>query len=506
MSHGGNTMNVLFFYPKPSLSKRSYQTFPLGVLSIASYLQNKGHTVKIIDRSFDSTNIQKTINEFSPALVGITVMSAVVYDDAIKISKICKKNNLPVAWGGFIASALYECALKEPCVDYVVRGEGELTFEELINSIENNLDISTVDGIAFKKDGAVVLNRDREFADLASFPLTDWSLIDVERYLMPYTNCHRMAFIYTSKGCPGRCTFCYNKNYHKCVQRRRPIEHVIAEMEQLITQYQVDGFYFSDELFYYPPDEMNKFYEWKDQNYATAFVWGIQCRVNTYTYENFKTMYDHGCRWAFFGIEGGTVERIRKIKKGINFKQVKESLRACKEIGIDTDDSFIIGFPDEDEDELIETIQMIKNLGCENPSINIYFPQPESEEYYELINSGRYKKPESFKEYQRVSLGNESIVNFSKIPEKELKVVHYWSLWYSFFKKNASDANVPKDDMIDKNIVWVYIKTAFQRLFKYGVLEFAVFSWMNLKQYILVFWYAHAFPHILKKYNLDSFK
>ena len=495
-------MRVLFFLAKTSWKQRSFQTFPLGTLSIASYLESKGHVVKIIDRSYVKISPEQIIKEFAPDLVGVTVMSAVVYKDAVLVSKIAKKNHLPVAWGGFMASALYDCVLKEDCVDYVIRGEGEETFEELIHTLTEKGNIEKINGLAYKKDKKIILNPPRKFADLGGFPPINWNLIDVERYLIPHIECEKMAFIYTSKGCPGRCTFCYNKNYHNCQQRRRPIEHVISEMEYLIETYGVDGFYFSDELFYYPEKEMAKFYTWRDKRSDLNFVWGIQCRVNTYTKEDFQKMYQYGCRWAFFGIEAGTVERIKRIKKGINFTQVKNSLQACKDIGIATDESFIIGFPDEDEDELKETIQSIKKFGCENPSMNIYFPQPESEDYNELIRTGRYKKPTSFKKYSKVNLGNDLMVNFSKIPDIDLKVVHYWSLWHSMMKASSKE-RINQDK--NSGIVKEYVEASASRLRRYGVIEFIMFIGMGVKQYIKSFWYSHAYPSIIRKYHLNEF-
>lgn len=492
---------ILFFYAKSTLKTRAFQTFPLGVLSIASYLEQEGYEVKIIDRTYDRVSPQKIIKDFDPDLVAITVLSATVYNDAIYLSKIAKNNDLPVAWGGFMASALYDCVLKEEYVDYVVRGEGEITFAELLRCLSNGCDVKSVKGLAFKDRGVVVKNEDREFADLTQFPVTNWDLIDIDRYLIPYIESEKTAFIYASKGCYGKCTFCYNSYWHKCKKRNRPIEHVISEMEYLIRNHGVDGFYFSDELFYYPKDEMEKFYLWRDEHPEFKFVWGIQCRVNSYTKEKLDKMHDYGCRWAFFGIEGGTVERMKIIKKGITFEQEKRAQQYCKELGIATVDSFIIGYPGETVDELKETIKNAKMLECENPSFNIYFPQPESEDYYTLIDEEKYKKPTSFKLYSERNLGNESVVNFSQIPEIDLRVVHYWWIWNSMTKTPEGKIGSQKE-----NIILEYIKIAFRRLKKYGFAEFVVFSVMNIKQYLLTLWYSHAYPSIIKKYELEEKK
>ena len=203
-------MKVLFINPAPKGFTRSV-TAPLGLLSIASYLNANGHTAIICDRTVKKTNVKKIIKDFSPDIVGVSVISYKGISDALIVSEQAKEFSLPVVWGGTLFSALPESALESPFVDMVSVGEGEETWLDILNSMESGSDIDNVKGLVYKKDGKVCYTGERPLGDLSSFPSIDYELVDVKSLFQEYYCSDKTLYLFSSKGCPGKCTFCFYK-------------------------------------------------------------------------------------------------------------------------------------------------------------------------------------------------------------------------------------------------------------------------------------------------------
>ena len=127
-------MNVLLINPSTGYYNRALFN-PLGLLSIGSHLRRIGHTVKLVDRCITRDNYKKTIAEFKPGIIGISLMSSRGLKDAMKISAYAHSIGIPVAWGGAMPSMQHEICLENENVDYVMFSEGEFTFEELIEVV-----------------------------------------------------------------------------------------------------------------------------------------------------------------------------------------------------------------------------------------------------------------------------------------------------------------------------------------------------------------------------------
>ena len=480
------------------LIRQKAPSVPLGLLAVASYIKVKGHTVKIIDMTVKTENIEKHIKTFAPDVVGLSVMSALASNRAIKVSKIAKKHNKPVVWGGRLPSSLPELCLQEDCVDFVVIGEGEITFLELLNSMENDKSYYNIDGLAFMDQGGVRINKNREFADLSAYPVLDWSLINPNHYVQKYFLCEKMMYSYFSKGCPGKCTFCFNPNYHRSVHRKRSPEHVVEEIECLIKDYGIDGIYFADEFWYPGKEDMQTFFRLIEER-NLKFVWGCQSRLGTFSREDLQQMYNSGCRWILFGIESGCEERLRSIKKGIYLGKAKETYDNCKEIGIITQSSFIIGYPGETEEELKQTVTYAFGLEADLLPFNGFYPQPDSDLYKEVVNSKLFEPPKTLKAWSKIEVGEVNKTNLSKVPRKDLIVLHFYTQWLGFSQNGSiswESYTIAKKMAID----------ALKDIAKLGPIFFFIGALVRARNFLTVVWYANAYPKILKKYGIDRKK
>ena len=487
-------MKILLINPSVGYYTRALSN-PLGLLSIGTYLKQAGHEVKIYDRCVDKTKIEKVLKDFDPQIVGVSVMSSRGLKDAIKISKQLKSLKKTVVWGGQLPSMQMELVLESDYVDMVSFGEGEETWKELVDCLENNKDYTGVKGIAYKRGNEIVRNACREFSDLKDMPVSDWSLLDVPKYMQTYLGCNRMMYIYSSKGCPCRCAFCSNVNFHKSTHRKRPNEYVIEEIKYLIENHDLDGVFFSDELWCIKKSDVYDFCKRVKDN-GLDFHWGVQLRIGMLDEEDFRLMYDAGCRWIFFGVESGSDEMLKSIHKNINKSAIKPTMDILKKIGITSICSFIIGFPDETVEQLRDTVELIDSIDANLTPIYHFTPLPGTELYDQMIEQKRYKGAETLESLSKV-IATESVgKNLSSVPNRDLRVIRSWYHWKGFTNKNAYTSG--KSFEFAKQT----ILSGLHAISLKGPVNFLVNGFSALYEFIYVLWYSHAYPDIIKKYNL----
>lgn len=488
-------MKIALINPKLPIFMRM-PSLPLGLISIASYLKSNGHEVKLIEMLVENNNIEDVLSEFQPDIAGISTMSFLAGLEAKKLTKILHKHNIPVVWGGQAATAMPDLIFKEASPDYIILGEGEITWLELVTAIETGDDILKVDGLVFKKNGKLIYTNTRPVADISLFPDLDWSMIDVKKYFSSFFNCDKMLYLHATKGCPAQCTFCSNQVFHQSKNRCRNIEQILRDIDYLYSK-GTNGIYFSDELWIPQKKQRHKFCNMMiDRNYN--LVWGCQMRLGVLDEEDIKLMYKAGCRWILFGIESGNQDRIKLIKKNIDLTLAKKTVQMCEQIGITVQASFIIGFPDETEEEIKETINFADTLGASLVVMNILIPLPNSEIYNKAKERGLFEFPSTIKKFARKieqKATDSLVVNFTKVPDLDLKVIHYYYQWKAFANKNSVNDE-------SYGIVKKAAADAFNRIFKHGIKGFFYGTYSSAKQFLTVFLYSHVFVKVLKKYNL----
>ncbi len=487
-------MRVLLVNPNPEKYYKS-TTCPLGLLSIATYLKNRGHVVTIIDSTVKHINYEKVIRDFSPDIVGISVISYKSISDAIKASETAHDTDLPVVWGGALASVIPETVLKHGCVDYVVIGEGEITWEMFLKAIVDNSGLDNIDGLAYKQQGKIFINKDRAFADLADFPVLDWSLVNPPDYFQQLFSAQKMLYLYSAKGCPGHCTFCFNKSFNKCVYRKRPFEYCIEEIKYLAANCGLDGVHFADELWCRNKKEMAENCE-KLMNTGLNIFWGCNAKIGTYDKDDFEYLYRAGCRWIFFGVESGSETIQAEIQKGISLSKVEETINNCADAGIVPVTSFIIGFPDETPEQIRDTIMLAKKIPKAMFDFNFFFPLTGSDMCDKLVAQGKYKIPDTLEAFSKLIPTEKMQNNFSKIPAKEIKVIRAYFMW-STLTKRGSFSDSGRHIFIKKAVA-----DAVKGLFGRGMKNFAFSFAYDAQTFLGIAAALVLHPEIRRKYGL----
>lgn len=487
-------MKVLLVNPNTGYYTRALSN-PLGLLSIATYLKLQGHEVKLYDRCIDKLKLKKVIKSFQPEIVGISVMSSRGLKDAIRVSKYMSAMGLTIVWGGQLPSMQTELVLKNKYVDIVSLGEGEETWKELLYCIENGKNYSNLKGIAYRQGDKIKINPCRDFSDLRDMPILEWPILDVPKYMQTYLGCKKMMYLYSSKGCPCRCAFCSNVNFHKSTHRKRPNEFVVEEIKYLIENHELDGVFFSDELWCTKRSDMIDFCGRVKEN-NLEFHWGVQLRVGMLNEEDYQMMFKAGCRWIFFGIESGSDEMLHKIHKNIDKNAIKPTMDILRKIGITSICSFIIGFPDETAEQLKETVELIKNINANLTPIYHFTPLPGTELYSEMVEHGRYNSAKSLEELAKI-IATESVgVNLSSVPTKDLRVIRSWFHWKGFTNKQAYTTG-KAFEFAKQTII-----SGLHSISLKGPVSFFVNGFSALYEFLYVLWYSHAYPKINEKYNL----
>ena len=487
-------MKVLLINPSVGYYTRALSN-PLGLVSIGTYLKQHGHSVRLYDRCVEKVKYKKLISEFNPDIIGVSVMSSRGLKDAIEVSKYAKEKGITIVWGGQLPSMQPDLVLNSDYVDIVSYGEGEITWKELLDCYEKGKDISEVAGIIYKEKNEIIKTACRPFADLKDLPVSDWSLIDVSKYMQTYLGCNKMMYIYSSKGCPCRCAFCSNTTFHKSTHRKRPNEYVIEEIKYLSENYGLDGVYFSDELWCMTRADLLDFCQRVHAN-NLDFRWGVQLRIGMFEEEDYQIMYDAGCRWVLFGIETGSKEMQKKIHKNIDFDKIKPTFDFLKKIGYVTIGSFILGYPDETEEQLKDTVKIIKEIGANFASIFHFTPLPGTELYEKVISEGRFKEVDKLEDLCKVVATEVVGINFSKVPDRDLKVIRSWFHWRSFVDKEALN-NGKAFDFAKQTI-----KSGLHSISMKGLRSFIYNGFIALREFLYIWWYAHAYPKIREKYDL----
>jgi len=301
-----------------------------------------------------------------------------------------------IAIGTHVTPLTRETMEAFPTLDYVIRGEPELTLRELVDTCEAGGDLATVQGLAFRQNGEIVINEDRPLIpDLDSLPLPRHDLLPLDKYRIPMIK-GPYAFVLVNRGCPARCRFCIQKVMWKHTVRTRSVDHIIAEVK-LLGSLGVHNIHFEADLFTYDRDLVIALAK-RILDEGLKIRWTCNSRVDMVDPELLGWMKKSGCWMISWGIESGSQAVLRRARKGITIEKIERALHWSKEAGIGNWGYFIIGLPGETEETIEETIRLAKRLPLDIALFHIAVPYPGTDFYDEAVANGwlRMRRWEDF--------------------------------------------------------------------------------------------------------------
>ena len=410
--------------------------YPIGLSYIAAVLRRNGYEVNIyeVDAAEKPTDldftreyerydlylqgvndsghpiwqeIRQTLKEYQPSLVGITAMTPKIAS-ALKVADLCKEYNpdMPVVMGGAHPTVSPEQSISYDAIDFIVRGEGEKSFLQLVKAIDARQeprtptgegDLSQINGISYlpvparqtvrenfakqsrprseesrngipseESGGEIIHNLPSEFIkdlDSVPFPARDL-LMNIQNYTSEDMGC-----ILTSRGCPFKCTYCYHPWKGKL--HFRSIDNVVEEIKQVMKDYGTRQFAIKDDTFTVKRSHVMEFCERLIKE-KIDINWDCTTRVDRIDEELLKLMIKAGCNVIKVGVETGSQRILDETKKGITFEQVREAARLFNKHGIFWSAYFMIGLPMETEEDIIKTYEFMKEINPFYAGLGVY--------------------------------------------------------------------------------------------------------------------------------------
>lgn len=370
-------------------TRSSMRYAPLPLLYLASAIRNAGHEpgLLITERREDLLgDLVDKIEQFRPDILAFSLMTDVVIDvfNAIESVKL-KYKKLKIVVGGYFATAAPQTAMDE-CrdIDYLVRGEGEITLVELLAALRDGGDLSAVKGLVYRSDGAVVVNPPRDLiADVDQIARPAYDLADAYDFPDEAQIGEKSMMVVASRGCPYECSFCCKAVFGRTYRRRSPRE-VAKEIEFLVRNHGVDDINFGDALFRADREWLDQFYaEMEKRNLHVH--WKCQTRLtDDLTKDDLQRMKSHGCEVIHFGIESGNDEILKSLKKGFARDEALRKLEEVKQAGIAPAGSFVFGCKGETPDSMVETYRFAQEMNLPIIFFKMLNPIPGSRDHASL--------------------------------------------------------------------------------------------------------------------------
>ena len=372
----------------------------LGLLSLGAILRKSGYRVKIVESASRGLSFSQTIDEIlreRPAYVGLSCTTASV-ENAAKIARAIKETrpDTRVLAGGPHITALPEKTFRHfPDFDFGIVGEGEAALVDLLESLEGEKKLDQVESAVYRRGEEIQVNPRRRFIEnLDTLPFPAFDLLpDFPRvYHPPFLNYQKgpAASLISSRGCPQDCTFC-DRSVFGNRYRYFSEDYLFEGVSFLVRRYGIRHLVFTDDQFAASRPRLMRLCE-KMSGGGLNIQWNCDSRVDSVDPPVLKMMKKAGCWMISYGIESGSQKILDQTRKGITLDQVEQAVRWTKEAGIRAKGLFMIGYPEETEETLGETLAFIGRSRLDEINLSFLTPYPGTEIYRQAKGTSDFEE------------------------------------------------------------------------------------------------------------------
>jgi len=366
----------------------------LGLAYLAAVAEQEGHEVRILDCTIggDWQTIQDLGKEFRPDLVGVTAKTP-SFANAVKTASLLRAivpDAIFIA-GGSHPTAMPEHALAANIFDYLVLGEGEETFVDLLKFISGaGSPPETIPGLAFLKNGEPYFSPARQaIADLDSLPFPARHLLPPLTAYSPTAASYRqlpLVHVMTSRGCPSKCNFCdraiFGERY-----RARSADNVLAEVDEVIHRYGAREIRFFDDTFTINQKRLAALCDGL-KKIRPRLPWTCLTKAEAVNLDMLKMMADAGCWQVLYGLESGNDRVLETLGKKNTVAMNRQAVKWARQAGIRVRADFLVGSPAETPESLQQTLDFAKELDIDFAHFNKFVPFPGTDFYRMLVAQG----------------------------------------------------------------------------------------------------------------------
>lgn len=402
------TLDALLIYPNPSEDSPVKGT-ALSIFYVGASAEKAGFDIEYIDERFDGTErITELIASRKPLVIGVSSMTGFQLREAMRIFQSVKRacSKIITVLGGVHGSLLPDECIEHDSIDFVVVGEGEETFTELLHEIKGSRNYSRIKGLVWKKDGKAVKNDERDFISVDDwpFPMTKRN----KRYFKLSSDAGELFYL-SSRGCPYRCNFCYNNVFNKRKWRLMTTAKFESEIKVLHDELKFDYLFLNDDNIGSDLDRLKGISSFLR---SLGVKWGSCIRANDINDESVKIMETNGCDRFLLGVESGSDRILKEIigkdlPRGV--EDIKQAVTSIARTTIRPTYSFMSNIPSETQVEIFASMDLADWIHRVDPKARIgfyvYAPYPGTKLFAQAKSAGA-RMPAGLMEWSRMSLSN----------------------------------------------------------------------------------------------------
>jgi len=392
----------MIVFVNPRATRPGNRRFPLSLMAVGAALP-EGTAWEIVDGNLPDLDVLAEVSAHVESrrgtgdpvrAIAFTVMPGPQLVSAVPLSRAIKAKypDLPIVWGGNFGSLYPEPVIRSPYVDWVVRGQGEHTFAELLEVLEGKRDPKTMAGLVFlNPDGTPWMAPERHWVGPDELPAPPYHKIDVDQYLHPTYLGRRSGVYQASIGCPYGCNFCGVISVFGSRQKQQSPARTAEHLAFLARGHGMDSVHFYDNNFILTEDHAR---ELAERITPLGLRWWCEARVDALlrlSDETWRILKNAGLTMVFCGAESGSDEVLKKMNKKTNTGQIEAVAAITREHGIIPEFSFVFGDPDEPGREIENTLAFIRRLKGINPAMELisyfYTPTPQRRGTYGNVDA-----------------------------------------------------------------------------------------------------------------------
>jgi anaerobic magnesium-protoporphyrin IX monomethyl ester cyclase len=397
---------IVLYNPRSNGSGK--RILPMSLLALGAVLEGK-YEYALVDGNSerDALEALRRAVRAGANLLAVTVMPGPQLAQAVPHSRALKREfpHITIVWGGYFPTQHAEAILRDPAIDFAVRGHGELVFLNLLDAMSDGVDHRTVEGLAFRENGGIVQNPLAPIPHPEQLPSFPYHRIDIARYIRPTFLGSRTLPHHSSYGCPFFCNFCAVVNMVNGRWLPQSAGRVAEVAAMYAREWGVNAIELYDNNFFTHEARTAEFAE---RIRPLGLAWWGEARVDTllkYSDTTWRLMRDAGLKMVFMGAESGSLETLKRMDKGGTMSPDKtlEMARKMKDYGIVPEFSFVLGNPPDPEADVRQTIEFIRRVKQTNPRSEIvmynYTPVPLAGDLYDAAQAEGFHFPETLDEW-----------------------------------------------------------------------------------------------------------